>query len=164
LACVQFFCQLEVQRSSSIVGVGLSFASMAVLYSVMLVGVYISSSNLGLTCPDWPLCPNGFDLPSERHFFEHYHRVLVLITTGLIYATAAYSFRKGMPGRKTAIIAAAVMSVQIAIGYFVIDTGLHPIVVATHLSTGILLFAMTLMTFLSLYRHARKKSQQSTTL
>ncbi len=146
------------------VGVGLSFAAMAVLYSVMLVGVYISSSHQGLTCPDWPLCPNGFDLPSERHFFEHYHRVLVLVTTGLIYATAAYSFRKAILARKTAIIASIVMSVQIAIGFFVIDTGLHPIIVAIHLSTGILLFAMTLMTFLSLYGHARKKSQQSTTL
>lgn len=146
------------------VGVGLSFTSMAVLYSVMLVGVYISSSHQGLTCPDWPLCPNGFGLPSETHFYEHYHRVLVLVTAGLIYATAVYSVRKALPGRKTAIIASIVMSVQIAIGFFVIDTGLHPIIVATHLSTGILLFAMTLMTFLSLYWHSRKKSQQSTTL
>lgn len=137
---------------------------MAVLYSVMLVGVYISSSHQGLTCPDWPLCPNGFGLPSETHFYEHYHRVLVLVTAGLIYATAVYSVRKALPGRKTAIIASIVMSVQIAIGFFVIDTGLHPIIVATHLSTGILLFAMTLMTFLSLYWHSRKKSQQSTTL
>jgi cytochrome c oxidase assembly protein subunit 15 len=137
---------------------------MAFLYSVMLVGVYISSSHQGLTCTDWPLCPNGFDLPSERHFYEHYHRVLVLITTGLIYATAAYSFRKAMPATKTAIIAAIVISVQIALGFFVVDTALHPIIVATHLSTGILLFAMTLLTFLSLYGHARKKSQKSTTL
>ncbi|HXG07966.1 MAG TPA: COX15/CtaA family protein [Nitrososphaera sp.] len=153
-----------MQRSNSMVGVGLSFTSMAVLYSVMLVGVYISSSHQGLTCPDWPLCPNGFGLPSETHFYEHYHRVLVLVTAGLIYATAVYSVRKALPGRKTAIIASIVMSVQIAIGFFVIDTGLHPIIVATHLSTGILLFAMTLMTFLSLYWHSRKKSQQSTTL
>lgn len=150
------FCPLEVQRSSSLVGVGLSFAAMAVLYSVMLVGVYISSSHQGLTCPDWPLCPNGFGLPSERHFFEHYHRVLVLITTGLIYATAIYSAMKATPARKTAIIAAIVMSVQIVFGFFVVNTALHPIIVATHLSTGILLFAMTLMTFLSSYRHARK--------
>src|SRR5690554_8170321 len=104
------------------VGVGLSFAAMAVLYSVMLVGVYISSSHQGLTCPDWPLCPNGFGLPSERHFFEHYHRVLVLITTGLIYATAIYSAMKATPARKTAIIAAIVMSVQIVFGFFVANT------------------------------------------
>jgi cytochrome c oxidase assembly protein subunit 15 len=138
------------------VEVGLSFAAMAVLYSVMLVGVYISSSHQGLTCPDWPLCPNGFDLPSERHFYEHYHRVLVLITSGLIYATSAYSVVKATPARRTAVIAAIVMSVQIVFGFFVVNTALHPIIVATHLSTGILLFAMTLMTFLSSYKHAKK--------
>jgi cytochrome c oxidase assembly protein subunit 15 len=60
----------------------------------MLVGVYISSSNQGLSCPEWPLCPNGFGLPSEKHFFEHYHRVMVVITAGLIFAVAAYSFTK----------------------------------------------------------------------
>ena len=150
------FCPLEVQRSGLKVGVGLSFAAMAMLYSVMLLGVYISSSHQGLSCPDWPLCPNGFGLPSERHFFEHYHRVLVVITTGLIYATAAFAFRKDTPAKKAALIAAIVMSVQIVFGFLVVNTRLYPLIVATHLSTGILLFAMTLMTFLSSYRHARK--------
>jgi heme A synthase len=150
------FCPLEVQRSSPKVGVGLSFAAMAMLYSVMLLGVYITSSHQGLSCVDWPLCPNGFGLPSEKHFFEHYHRVLVVITAGLIYATAAYAFRKSTPARKTAIIAAIVVSVQIVFGFLVVNTRLEPLLVATHLSTGILLFAMTLMTFLSSYRHARK--------
>lgn len=156
IAVETIFALLEVQRSGLKVGVGLSFAAMAMLYSVMLVGVYISSSHQGLTCPDWPLCPNGFDLPPERHFFEHYHRVLVVITAGLIYATAAYAFRKGAPATKTALIAAIVVSVQIVFGFLVVNTALHPIVVATHLSTGILLFAMTLMTFLSSYKYAKK--------
>lgn len=146
-----------MQRSGLKVGVGLSFAAMAMLYSVMLLGVYISSSHQGLSCPDWPLCPNGFGLPSERHFFEHYHRVLVVITAGLIYATAAFAFRKDTPAKKAALIAAIVMSVQIVLGFLVVNTRLYPLIVATHLSTGILLFAMTLMTFLSSYRHARKR-------
>lgn len=149
------FCPLEVQRSSSKLGVGLSFAAMAMLYSVMLIGVYISSSHQGLTCPDWPLCPNGLDVPSEKHFFEHYHRVLVAITAGVIYTTATYSVRKATPAKKTAIIAATVMAVQIVLGFLVVNTELQPVIVATHLSTGILLFAMTLMTFLSSYRHLK---------
>jgi heme A synthase len=133
------------------------------LYSVMLVGVYISSSHQGLSCPDWPLCPNGFDLPSERHFFEHYHRVMVVIAAGLIYATAAYSFWNARPARKTAIIAAIVVSVQIVFGMLVVTLRLEPLLVATHLSTGILVFAMTLMTFLTSYMLARKR-RESTTL
>jgi heme A synthase len=144
---------MEVRYSSSPnVAVGLSFCALAMLYSVMLVGVYISSSNQGLSCPDWPLCPNGFGLPSEKHFFEHYHRVMVIITAGLIFATAVYSFKRFKPAQKTAIIAAIIISVQIILGMLVVTTRLEPILVATHLSTGISLFAMTLMTFITSYK------------
>src|SRR3712207_9142498 len=90
------------QSSNPKVGVGLSFAALALLFSVMMLGVYISASNQGLSCPDWPLCPNGFSLPSEKHFFEHYHRVMVVITAGLIFATAIYSFKRVKPAQKTA--------------------------------------------------------------
>jgi heme A synthase len=148
---------VEIQHSSSPkAAMGLSFSALAMLYSVMLVGVYISSSNQGLSCSEWPLCPNGFGLPSEKYFFEHYHRVMVVITTGLIFATAAYSFKKFKPARKTAIIAAIVVSVQIIFGMLVVTTGLEPFLVAIHLSTGILLFAMTLMTFLASYKLGRQ--------
>ena len=41
----------------------LALASLVVLYSLMFVGGYISASGLGLTCPEWPQCPNGL-MPS----------------------------------------------------------------------------------------------------
>jgi cytochrome c oxidase assembly protein subunit 15 len=88
----------------------------------MMLGVYISASHQGLSCPDWPLCPNGFDLPSEKYFFEHVHRMMVVITASLIFATAAYSARKIKPARKTAIIAAIVVCVQIVFGMLVVTT------------------------------------------
>jgi heme A synthase len=152
-----FFSGVEIQQSSSPkVAIGLSFSALAMLYSVMLVGVYITSSHQGLSCSEWPLCPNGFGLPSEKYFFEHYHRVMVVITAGLIFATAAYSFKKFKPARKSAIIAAIVVSVQIIFGMLVVTTDLEPFLVATHLSTGILLFAMTLLTFLASYKLGRQ--------
>lgn len=143
------------QSSNPKVGVGLSFAALALLFSVMMLGVYISASHQGLSCPDWPLCPNGFDLPSEKYFFEHVHRMMVVITASLIFATAAYSARKIKPARKTAIIAAIVVCVQMVFGMLVVTTRLEPLLAATHLSTGILLFSMVLMTFLTAYRVAR---------
>ena len=149
-------CPLEVQQSRPKVAAGLSFSALIILYSVMLIGVYITSSHQGLSCTEWPLCPNGFGLPTEKHFFEHYHRVMVVIAASLIYATAAYSAKDARPARKTAIIAAIVVSVQIVLGMLVVNTRLEPLLVATHLSTGILLFAMTLMTFLASYRLASK--------
>jgi heme A synthase len=148
---------VEIQQSSSPkAAIGLSFSALAMLYSVMLIGVYITSSHQGLSCSEWPLCPNGFGLPSEKYFFEHYHRVMVVITAGLIFATAAYSFKKFKPARKSAIIAAIVVSVQIIFGMLVVTTDLEPFLVATHLSTGILLFAMTLLTFLASYKLGRQ--------
>jgi heme A synthase len=42
--------------------------------------------------------------------------------------------------------------VQIILGMMVVTTRLEPFLVATHLSTGILLFAMVLMTFLTSYK------------
>ena len=147
---------MEVQQSRPKVAAGLSFSALIMLYSVMLIGVYITSSHQGLSCTEWPLCPNGFGLPTEKHFFEHYHRVMVVIAASLIYATAAYSAKDARPARKTAIIAAIVVSVQIVLGMLVVNTRLESLLVATHLSTGILLFAMTLMTFLASYSLASK--------
>jgi heme A synthase len=81
--------------------------------------------------------------------------MMVVITASLIFATAAYSARKIKPARKTAIIAAIVVCVQIVFGMLVVTTSLEPLLAATHLSTGILLFSMVLMTFLTAYRVAR---------
>jgi heme A synthase len=153
---------LEAHQPRSKVAVGLSFSALAMIYSVMLVGVYITSSYQGLSCPDWPLCPNGFDLPPPKYFFEHYHRVMVVITAGLTYAMAAYAVKKASPAKKTALLAAIIISVQIVLGMLVVNTRLQPLLVATHLSTGILLFAMTLMTFLTSYRSFRKQQESST--
>src|SRR3989442_15026313 len=100
------------------------------LYSVMLIGVYITSSHQGLSCTEWPLCPNGFGLPTEKHFFEHYHRVMVVIAANLIYTTAAYAAKDARPARKTAIKAAIVVSVEIVLGMLVVNTSIEPMLFA----------------------------------
>jgi heme A synthase len=136
----------------------LSFASLVLLYSVMLIGVYISASNLGLFCTEWPLCPNGFNFPPPKYFFEYYHRVLVVITGVFIYTTTAYAIKNATSTRKYAIASSIIISIQILLGMLVVNTKLQPLLVAIHLSTGVLLFAMTLMTFLSSYKIKEKKS------
>jgi heme A synthase len=39
----------------------LSFISLSLVFTVMIVGAYVSASGQGMSCPDWPLCPNGFN-------------------------------------------------------------------------------------------------------
>lgn len=130
----------------------LSFASLALLFTVMLIGTYVDASHQGLSCPDWPLCPNGFGFPSKKYFFEEIHRIVAVVTAGVILSTACYATKEAVYVKGTATAASIIVSVQILLGMFVVDTKLEPLLVATHLSTGVLLFALALITFVSSYR------------
>ena len=135
----------------------LSFTSLALIYTIMLIGVYITSSFQGLSCPDWPLCPNGLGIPNPDYLFEHIHRMLVIITSGFIITTAIYAYFNARSVSTTAILAAVIVIIQIVLGMIMVYSKLHALLVATHLATGILLFAMLLLTFISSYRE-RKNS------
>lgn len=132
----------------------LALASLAVLYSLMFLGGYVSAAGLGLSCPDWPLCPDGI-MPGEDYFVEWLHR-LVAATAGVLIAATAVAvwLNRGADSkiRATSAIAAALVAVQIALGAVVIDTLLHSVLVAIHLGIGVLLFAMSLLTTLFAFR------------
>ena len=57
----------------------------------MFIGGYVSAAGLGLTCPDWPLCPNGL-LPDDEYFIEWMHRLIAATTGALIIATTVGSW------------------------------------------------------------------------
>ena len=125
-----------------------------VLYSLMFVGGYISAAGLGLTCPEWPLCPNGV-MPNDEYFIEWIHRTVAATTGLLILATTIGAWLNKNAGRKikfTSAFASALVVTQITLGALVIDTQLHAVLVAIHLGIGILLFAMTLLTVLFAFR------------
>ena len=132
----------------------LALASLVILYSLMFVGGYISAAGLGLTCPEWPLCPNGI-MPNEEYFIEWVHRLVAATTGVLILATTIGAWINRDAGRKikfTSAFASALVVTQITLGALVIDTQLHAVLVAIHLGIGILLFAMTLLTVLFAFR------------
>ena len=130
----------------------LSFASLALVFTVTLIGTYVDASHQGLSCPDWPLCPNGFNFPPKKYLFEEIHRIVGAVTASVIVATACYAAKKLGIVRKTAIAAGIIVVVQIVLGLFVVNTKLEALLVATHLSTGVFLFALVLITFVSSYR------------
>jgi heme A synthase len=49
--------------------------------------------------------------------------------------------------RKASFVAAAIVTFQLVLGLLVVITGLSPLVVAAHLSTGVSLFAFGLLAF-----------------
>ncbi len=130
----------------------ISSASLALLFTTMLLGTYVDASHQGLSCPGWPLCPNEFSFPPKKYFFEEVHRIMALVTTCAIVSNAIYTAKKIDPIRTQAVASGIVVIVQVALGMFVVYTKLEALIVAIHLSTGVLLFGLTLLTFISYYR------------
>ena len=136
----------------------LALAALIVLYSLMFIGGYVSSAGLGLTCPEWPLCPNGI-MPNEKYFIEWTHRLIAATTGALVITTAICSWINKNTGRKikfTSTFAATLVITQITLGALVIDLKLHAVLVTIHLGVGILLFSMVLLTVLFAFRIAKK--------
>ena len=127
---------------------------MIVLYSLMFLGGYVSAAGLGLTCPEWPLCPNGI-MPDEDYFIEWMHRLVAATTGTLVIATMIASWLNKNSDQKiklTSSLATVFVITQITLGALVIDMKLHAVLVAIHLGIGILLFSMVLLTTLFAFR------------
>ena len=132
----------------------LALATMIVLYSLMFIGGYVSAAGLGLTCPDWPLCPGGI-LPSEEYLIEWTHRLVAATTGALVIATMVVSLinkNSDLKIKITSSLATILVITQIVLGAMVIDLQLHAVLVAIHLGIGVLLFAMVLLTTLFAFR------------
>jgi len=138
----------------------LSFATLAILFSLIFIGGYVSASGVGLSCPEWPLCPQGF-LPHEDFIIEYIHRSVAATTGLLVLATMAFALKsKDAPrGMKIAsLIAAGAVIGQIALGAVVIVERLHSVLVTVHLGLGMVLFSMVLMTMVYSYRMTQKST------
>ena len=135
----------------------LALGTMVVLYSLMFIGGYVSAAGLGLTCPEWPLCPDGI-MPSEEYLVEWIHRRGAAAPGALVIATMVASLINKNADKKikiTSSLATVFVITQITLGALVIDLKLHAVLVAIHLGIGILLFSMVLLTTLFAFRITR---------
>jgi heme A synthase len=135
----------------------LALATMIVLYSLMFIGGYVSAAGLGLTCPEWPLCPDGI-MPSEEYLIEWTHRLVAATTGSLVIATMVASLinkNADLKIKVTSSLATVFVITQIVLGAMVIDLKLHAVLVAIHLGIGILLFSMVLLTTVFAFRISR---------
>jgi heme A synthase len=142
----------------------LSFTTLSVLFALIFIGGYVSASGVGLTCPDWPLCPQGL-LPHQDFIIEYIHRSVAATTGMLVIATMAFTLKsKSTPrGMKIAsIVAAGAVIGQITLGAIVIVERLHAVLVTAHLGLGLVLFSMVLMTVLYAFKIDNKRIKTST--
>ena len=70
----------------------LSLATLSVLFILMFVGGYVSASGVGLSCPNWPLCPAGL-VPMNDFIIEYFHRSIAATTALLVFITMAFTLR-----------------------------------------------------------------------
>jgi cytochrome c oxidase assembly protein subunit 15 len=138
----------------------LSFSTLSVLFALIFVGGYVGSSGVGLSCPEWPLCPAGL-IPMKGFLIEYFHRTLAATTGIMVFVTLFFTLRSKETSRSTKIasmIAAALVVGQITLGAIVIVEKLHALLVTFHLGMGLILFVMILTVYLDV-RQISKISQ-----
>ena len=139
----------------------LSFSTLCVLFALIFIGGYVSSSGVGLSCPEWPLCPAGL-VPMKEFVIEYFHRTVAATTGILVFVTMFFTLRSKETSKSTKIasmIAAGLVLGQITLGAIVIVEKLHSILVTMHLGMGLILFLMILTVFLGVNEFSKKQSQ-----
>lgn len=141
-----------------------SLFTLCVLFGLMFMGGYVSSSGVGLSCPDWPLCPHGL-VPSAEFLVEYTHRSIAATTGLLVFLTAVFVVKGKNPERSTkifSVIAAGAVLGQIALGATVITEKLHALLVTAHLGLGLVLFSSLVFVVIStFYTNQKLKSSLS---
>lgn len=115
------------------------------MFGLIVVGSVVRTTGSGLACPDWPLC-HGRLLPTASFnvLIEWFHRLLALIVSLMLFATAGWIWAR----RETrvrlgglAALAVALLFGQVLLGALTVWKLLHPGVVSSHLAMALLLFA-----------------------
>ena len=143
----------------------LSLSTISVLYALIFIGGYVNASGVGLSCPDWPLCPAGL-IPLEDFIIEYFHRTIAATTGLLVIITMIFTLKSRIAtrGMKTASIIASIAVIgQIILGAIVIVERLHATLVTIHLGLGLVLFSMTLMMVLSAFKLTENKTIRKVT-
>ena len=144
-----------------------SLITLCVLFGLMFMGGYVSSSGVGLSCPKWPLCPHGL-VPSSEFLIEYTHRTIAA-STGLLVFLNMIFILKGKNSLKStklfSIIAAGAVFGQIFLGGVVITEKLHAILVTAHLGLGLILYSSLIFVVINtFYTNNKLKSLSLTTV
>jgi cytochrome c oxidase assembly protein subunit 15 len=130
------------QQPNPAIARGVPLAAAAV-FVLLLVGSY--TSDFGYV-PGWPLQDGRLipNLESETQAVHFLHRVLavaVVVIVAVIAARATRARAEAPVAAKLAHSAAGLFAIELLIGAANVWTGLNPIVVTLHLSTGVLIWA-----------------------
>lgn len=144
-----------------------SFGTLCVLFGLMVFGGYVSATGVGLSCPEWPLCPKGL-VPADEFLVEYIHRTFAATTGLLIFLTMVLVLKSKNSQKSTklfSIIASAAVVGQIALGAIVINELLHASLVTAHLGLGLVLYSsMIFIVVNTFYTNSKLKSYSSSSV
>src|SRR3954453_13989537 len=141
-----------------------SLITLCVLFGLIFMGGYVSSSNVGLSCPKWPLCPKGL-VPSSEFIIEYIHRSIAATTGLLVFLNMIFILKAKSAQKSTkifSIIAACAVFGQIFLGGVVITEKLHSLLVTAHLGLGLILYSSLIFVVINTY-YTNKKMKLSST-
>jgi heme a synthase len=135
----------------------LSTVTTAAIYTQILIGAAMRHTGAGLAIPDFPLAfghviPPRWDEGIAIHFT---HRIGALIVAGVITATVAhvwYHHRSRRDLTRSATILAVLLVLQITLGALTVLSGKDVIINTSHVATGALVLAASLVLALRSHR------------
>ena len=129
------------------------------------MGGYVSSSGVGLSCPNWPLCPHGL-APSPEFLIEYTHRTIAATTGLLVFLTTIFVLKGKNTARSTkifSIIAAVAVTGQIFLGGIVITEKLRALLVTAHLGLGLILYSSIIFVVINTFYTNKRLKMSSLT-
>lgn len=129
----------------------------AVIYLQILVGATMRHTGAGLAIPDFPLVFGGLVPPEWTSAIAiHYaHRVGAVLTTALVFATAAHVlYHHGTQAQlaRPSMLLCALVVVQVGLGGWTVWSGRQVAINTAHVSVGALLLVTSVVLALRVHR------------
>src|SRR5437016_7707791 len=114
-------------------------------YFLVALGGTVRATDSGLSCPDWPLCYGKAYAAIDYHtFLEQFHRYVAAIVSVLVVTLAISAFlwaRKERHILVPALIAPALLVIQIVLGGLTVLWKLPSNIITAHLGAALAIFA-----------------------
>jgi len=166
-----WFVSTKYRRSSK-----LALLTFVLAFIVILLGAYTRLTNAGLSCPDWPHCYGFITAPHtasqlqmaaeaypqspvdiKKAWTEMTHRyfagtegVLILI---LAFSILLTSKARDVKSTLIGILLVALLCTQVMLGMLTVTEKLKPVIVLSHLLTGISILSILWWAYLDLHLH-----------
>ena len=143
---------------------GLTLASVAALWLIVVTGAAVRLTDSGLGCRHWPGCEKGHPLPAKDYhaFIEFGNRVIGGVTIVVVLLTALAAWRTPSLSRGARRLALGVFLgtlAQAPLGYLAVKTDLRWPVVATHLLLSMVVLAGAVVLALEAYATLRGRAE-----